>query len=80
MDCCTFKLIHGELIQQVQCIEYDLKLIYTAMCDEDFNENFELLKKDNLGKIVNKLKWLDFSDVFLELSKERQKAIRQILQ
>ncbi len=27
----TFKLIHSELIQQVQGIEYDLKLIYSAI-------------------------------------------------
>jgi hypothetical protein len=26
-----FKLIHSELIQQVQCVEYNLKVIYAAM-------------------------------------------------
>ena len=27
----TFKMIHSELIQQVQCIEHDLKVLYAAM-------------------------------------------------
>ena len=30
MDRDRFKLIHSELIQQVQCIENNLKIIYAA--------------------------------------------------
>lgn len=40
-----FKLIHSELIMQVQCIEHDLKLIYAGMCKGDFDKTLMLLKK-----------------------------------
>lgn len=44
-----FKLIHSELIMQVQCIEHDLKLIYAGMCKGDFDKNLDALEKVNLG-------------------------------
>lgn len=44
MDRDTFKLIHSELIQQVQCTEFNLKRIYAAMKNGDFNDNFDDLK------------------------------------
>lgn len=47
-----FKLIHSELIQQVQCIEYNLKVIYAAMRKGNFQSNFQSLSKANLGKIA----------------------------
>ena len=50
MDRDTFKLIHSELIMQVQTIEYDLKLIYAAMKEGDFEENFVELENANMGK------------------------------
>ena len=73
-----FKLIHSELIQQVQCIEYDLKLIYAAMHKGDFEKNFETLSKANLGKIARELRELDHSDNFPELSDEDYKVIDEI--
>ena len=73
-----FKLIHSELIQQVQCIEYDLKLIYAAMHKGDFEKNFGTLSKANLGKIARELRELDHSDNFPELSDEDYKVIDEI--
>ena len=35
----TFKIIHSELIQQVQCIEYDLKVMYATMKKGSFQSN-----------------------------------------
>ena len=32
----TFKIIHSELIQQVQCIENNLRVIYAAMCKGNY--------------------------------------------
>ena len=63
----TFKLIHSELIQQVQCVEFNLKRIYAAMCQGDFDDNFHSLDNANLGKIVRELKRLDHSDGCPEL-------------
>lgn len=62
MDRNQFKLIHSELIQQVQCVEYNLKIIYAAMCEGNFNNNLKFVEKMNLGKIARELEELDNSD------------------
>ena len=50
-----FKLIHSELIMQVQFIENDLRLIYAAMKAGDFEDNIDDLEKANLGRIIKEL-------------------------
>ena len=57
-----FRRLHSEIIEYYQCIEYDMKRIYSAMSAEDFDENMEWLSNDNWGMILNKLKKLDNSD------------------
>ena len=74
----TFKIIHSELIQQVQCIEYDLKVIYAAMEKGSFQSNMESMSKANLGKIVRELETLDYSDDFPELSEREYEFIDEI--
>lgn len=74
----TFKIIHSELIQQVQCIEYDLKVIYAAMEKGSFQSNMESMSKANLGKIVRELETLDYSDDFPELSERDYEVIDEI--
>lgn len=74
----TFKLIHSELIQQVQCTEFNLKRIYAAMKNGDFNDNFNDLKNSNLGVIARKLKDLDYSDNLPEFTEEEYKTIDDI--
>ena len=78
MDRDTFKLIHSELIQQVQGVEHNLKLIYAAMCSGNFNENYNSVQKMNLGKIARKLEQLDNSDDLPELSEEDYRTIDEI--
>lgn len=78
MDRDTFKLIHSELIQQVQCTEFNLKRIYAAMKNGDFNDNFNDLKNSNLGVIARKLKDLDYSDNLPEFTEEEYKTIDDI--
>lgn len=78
MDRDTFKLIHSELIQQVQCTEFNLKRIYAAMKNGDFNDNFNDLKNSNLGVIARKLKDLDYSDKLPEFTEEEYKTIDDI--
>lgn len=73
-----FKLIHSELIMQVQCIEHDLKLIYASMHSGDFDENLDLLEKANLGTVIKKLKDLDYSDGHPDLSKQDYDLLEQI--
>lgn len=70
MDRNQFKLIHSELIQQVQCIENYLKIIYAAMCKGNFSNNLKFVEKMNLGKIARKLEEIDSNDDMTELSEE----------
>ena len=78
MDRDTFKLIHSELIQQVQCIEYNLKLVYAAMHKGNFEKNFQSVNKANLGKIARELCALDHSDNFPELTEKDYELIDEI--
>ena len=73
-----FKLIHSELIMQVQCIEHDLKFIYAGMHSGDFDKNLDMLEKANLGTVIKKLKMLDYSDGHPELSKQDYDLLEQI--
>ncbi len=57
-----FKIYHSETIMYCQCIEHDLKWIYSYMHKGDQYENFEKLGKTTLGALVKKLKELDNSD------------------
>lgn len=78
MDRDTFKLIHSELIQQVQSIEFNLRRTYAAMCEGKFDDNFRRLEKSNLGKIARELEDLDYSDDFPELSEDDYDLIDEI--
>lgn len=78
MDRDTFKMIHSELIMQVQTIEHDLKLIYASMKEGDFEDNFEELKNANMGKIIAALKELDYSDGHPDLSESDYAVLNQI--
>ena len=73
-----FKIIHSELIMQVQCIENDLKLIYASMHSGDFDKNLDMLEKANLGTVIKKLKELDYSDGHPDLSKQDYALLEQI--
>lgn len=78
MDRDRFKLIHSELIQQVQCIENNLKIIYAAMRKGSFDNNLRYVEKMNLGRIARELEVLDNSDDFPEFSEEEYNTIDEI--
>ena len=73
-----FKLIHSDLIMQVQCIENDLKMIYAGMHSGDFDRNLDMLEKANLGTVIKKLKDLDYSDGKPDLSEQDYALLEQI--
>lgn len=73
-----FKIIHSELIMQVQCIEHDLKLIYAGMLEGDFDENLDMVEKVNLGGVIKRVKELDYSDGHPDLTKEDYALLEQI--
>ena len=78
MDRNRFKLIHSELIQQVQCIENNLKIIYAAMHKGNFKSNLKPVEKMNLGKIARELEELDNSDDLPDFSEEEYTTIDEI--
>lgn len=78
MNLNTFKLIHSELIQQVQGIEYDLKLIYAAIKSGELDENFAAVQHFSLGEIAVELKKLDYSDHVPDLSEDEYALIDRI--
>ena len=73
-----FKLVHSELIMQVQLIENDLRLIYASMKAGVFEDNYDNLEQANLGKIIRALKELDNSDGAPELSDKDYETLNQI--
>ena len=76
-----FKIKHSDLIQCIQCIEYDLKRIYAGMIDQDFYEVMNQLENKNLGEVLELLKALDNSDgkpYFLESEYKRFDEVRRL--
>jgi len=57
-----FRMLHSEIIVYYQCIEYDMRRIYSAMCSDDFEDSMYELSDKNWGVILNRLKKLDNSD------------------
>ncbi len=57
-----FKLIHSELIMQVQMIENDLRMIYAGIKPGDFEDNYDLIDRAGLGVILRELKRADEID------------------
>lgn len=62
MDLNKFHLLVGQTIMYCQIIEHDVKRIYAAMHKGDYYDNLATLEKWTLGKCVQELKALDFSD------------------
>ena len=50
-----FRLKYSEIMEYFQCIEYDLKRIYSAMSADDFDDNMDMLEFSNMGKKIKKL-------------------------
>ncbi|MDE6618532.1 MAG: hypothetical protein K2K13_05875 [Clostridiales bacterium] len=62
MDLNHFHLLVGQTIMYCQVIEHDVKRIYAAMHKGDYYNNLSRVEKWTLGKAVQELKALDFSD------------------
>lgn len=57
-----FRKMHSEIIMYFQCIEHDMKRIYSGMSADDYYDCMDMLDGKNWGVILNKLKKLDNSD------------------
>ncbi len=50
-----FQIMHSEIIEQFQWIEFNLKRIYSKMSHKPFTESLANLEKDNWWKLVSML-------------------------
>ena len=73
-----FKILHSELIMYCQCIEFDLKRLYSAMSGGDFSDNMDMLETSNFGRTLIELKKLDYSDGVLDLSEQGYELLDKI--
>lgn len=62
MDLNKFHFLVGQTIMYCQIIEHNIKRIYAAMHKGDYYDNLSKVEKWTLGKCVQELKELDFSD------------------
>ncbi len=65
-------------MENFQCIEYDLKRIYSAMSADDFKENMDMLEYSNMGHTLKWLEEMDNSDGKPYLSKSEYDTLHAI--
>lgn len=58
-----FHLLVGETMMECQCIEHDVKVIYAAMRQGDFINNYSEISTYTLGKALHELEELDICNV-----------------
>ena len=73
-----FKILHSELIMYCQCIEFDLKRIYSGMSAGDFDDNMDMLETSNFGRTLKELKKLDYSDGKLDVPESNYELLDEI--
>lgn len=45
-----FRMLHSEIIEYYQCIEHDIRRIYSAMIDVDYYDTMDALSNSNWGR------------------------------
>lgn len=73
-----FHRLVGETIMFCQCIEHDIKLIYSGMLRGDLDYNLNALEKKNLVETLRLLKELDNSDGKPYLSEADYELLNQL--
>lgn len=74
----SFKILHSDLIMEMQCVEYDLKLIYAYMHKGNVDKNLKSVETMPLGAIINELQELDNSDNNPDLSDDDYALLHEI--
>lgn len=57
-----FHRLVGETIMNCQCIEHDIKFIYSGMLKGNFDDNYNEVSDQTLGSVLKKLEKLDNCD------------------
>ncbi len=78
MTLSDFKYYVGETLNYCQSIEHDVKWIYAMMLSGNNRENYNDIADWTLGKVVNELEELDYSDNDNLLSHSQYDLLREI--
>ena len=73
-----FHTLVGETVMQCQRIEFDVKVIYSAMLAGDMNENFQSVRQLALGQIITELELLDTTSKTPCFSKSDYRLLKDI--
>jgi len=57
-----FMTMLGEILMYYQCIEHDMRRIYSGMSSNDYYDSMDMLDGKNWGSILIELESLDYSD------------------
>lgn len=78
MNMKIFKQIHSELIQWVQYIEHDLRIIFSTIKPGDYDENFMEVDNAPLGKLLKELRAMDKEVGYSKIKEEDYELLDQI--
>ena len=73
-----FKDYYATTMMIYQCIEHDIKLIYSYMRAGDINDNFDGVEKNTLGSMIAILERLDHSEGEPFISRGDYKFLKKI--
>lgn len=73
-----FEERYAETMMNYQCIEHDIKLIYSFMLKGDIDDNFGDIERNTLGSMITILEKLDYSDNKPFISRDDYKFLKKI--
>lgn len=73
-----FMTMHSEILMYFQCIEHDMKRIYSGMSSNDYYDCMDMLDGKNWGSILFELERLDYSDGDPYFTEEEYKQLNKM--
>ena len=74
-----FRLLHSELIEHYQFIEYRLEVIYACLCEgKSFSDGLMDVEKDTIRRLLNKIRTIQKARGKVILTEEECKRIERI--
>ena len=78
MDMETFKMIHSELIMWMQYVEQDLRIIYATLMPGNYSDNYDVVGKASLGRLVKELQAMDEEVGYSKFKPADYETLKQI--
>ena len=73
-----FRILHSEIIEYYQCIEHDMRRIYSRMSVDDYKDCMNDMREKNWNTVLQELRKLDNSDNNPYFSEEDYKLLDEI--